>query len=64
MRVSPDLSGEKRFLTDWSFATRMVSRPAWSWRRAALDATRSYRVTGNRLDLLGDTGVVASLEAK
>ncbi len=31
---------------------------------AALDATRSYRITGNRLDLLGDTGVVASLEAK
>ena len=31
---------------------------------AALDATRSYRITGNRLDLLGETGAVASLEAK
>ena len=31
---------------------------------AALDATRSYRITGNRLDLVGETGVVASLEAK
>ena len=31
---------------------------------AALDAVRSYRITGNRLDLMGETGVVASLEAK
>lgn len=31
---------------------------------AALDATRSFRITGNRLDLVGETGVVASLEAK
>jgi heat shock protein HslJ len=31
---------------------------------AALDATRGYRITGNRLDLIGETGVVASLEAK
>jgi putative lipoprotein len=31
---------------------------------AALDATRSYRITGKRLDLVGETGVVASLEAK
>ena len=31
---------------------------------AALDATRSYRITGNRLDLVGETGVVASLEAR
>jgi len=31
---------------------------------AALDATRGYRITGNRLDLVGETGVVASLEAK
>jgi heat shock protein HslJ len=30
----------------------------------ALDATRSFRLTGNRLDLVGETGVVASLEAK
>ena len=31
---------------------------------AALDATRNYRITGNRLDLMGETGVVASLEAR
>ena len=31
---------------------------------AALDATRSFRITGNRLDLVGETGVVASLAVK
>lgn len=30
---------------------------------AALDAARRYQIVGRRLDLLGDAGVVASLEA-
>jgi len=30
----------------------------------ALEATRSYRVTGTRLELMGDKGVVARFEAR